>query len=139
MTFSKEFKELIDIVAEKLGIVVDWTQENVMPWITDILHRFVTFNIIVSALTTAAAFAFLVLGIIIIVKFIKDYVSRKKSLLWDDDFSFPTLFGLIMIMAAIISTLTSGFIFPVELQELLKWIVIPEFKVVEELTALMGQ
>lgn len=139
MTFSKEFKEIIDIVAEKLGIAVDWTQENIMPWITDILHRFVTFNIIVSVLTTAVAFAFLVLGIIIIVKFIKDYVSRKKSFLWEDDFSFPTLLGFIMIIAAAMSMLISGLIFPDELQELLKWIVIPEFKVVEELTALIGQ
>lgn len=139
MTFSKEFKEIIDIVAEKLGIVIDWTQENIMPWITDILHRFVTFNIIVSALTTAVAFAFLVLGIIIIVKLIKDYVSRKKSPLWEDDFSFPTLLGFAMIIVAGVSTLTSSLIFPDELQELLKWIVIPEFKVVEELTALIGK
>ena len=139
MTFSKEFKELIDIVAEKLGVVIDWTQENIMPWITDILHRFVTFNIIVSVLTTAVTFAFLVLDIIIVVKFIKDYVSRKKSILWDDDFSFPTLLGFIMIIAAAMSMIISGLIFPDELQELLKWIVIPEFKVVEELTALIGQ
>lgn len=139
MTFSKEFKEIIDIVAEKLGVVIDWTQENIMPWITDILHRFVTFNIIVSVLTTAVTFAFLVLGIIIVVKFIKDYVSRKKSILWDDDFSFPTLLGFIIIIAAAMSTIISGLIFPDELQELLKWIVIPEFKVVEELTALIGQ
>ena len=42
MSFSSEVITLIDELATRCGIVIDWTAENIMPYLTDLGTRFVT-------------------------------------------------------------------------------------------------
>ena len=45
MSFSSQFIEVLDALCEKFGIVIDWTSQNVMPYLTDLAARFISYEI----------------------------------------------------------------------------------------------
>ena len=45
MSFSSQFIEVLDALCEKFGIAVDWTSQNVMPYLTDLATRLVNYEI----------------------------------------------------------------------------------------------
>ena len=45
MSFSSQFIEVLDALCEKFGIVIDWTSQNVMPYLTDLATRLVNYEI----------------------------------------------------------------------------------------------
>lgn len=60
MTFSDQFIKIMDAIVDKLGIVIDWTSKNVIPYIQNLLERFIKYE-------TYTSIAWLVLGAIILV------------------------------------------------------------------------
>lgn len=60
MSFSSQFIEVLDALCEKFGIVIDWTSQNVVPYVTDLATRLVSYEIWTSAawiVILGAAFA----------------------------------------------------------------------------------
>ena len=49
MSFSSQFIEVLDALCEKFGIVIDWTSQNVVPYVTDLATRLVSYEIWTSA------------------------------------------------------------------------------------------
>ena len=49
MSFSSQFIEVLDALCEKFGIAIDWTSKNVMPYLTDLATRIITYEIWTSA------------------------------------------------------------------------------------------
>lgn len=49
MSFNSQFIEVLDALCEKFGIVIDWTSQNVMPYLTDLATRFISYEIWTSA------------------------------------------------------------------------------------------
>ena len=49
MSFSSQFIEVLDALCAKFGIVIDWTSQNVMPYLTDLAARIITYEIWTSA------------------------------------------------------------------------------------------
>ena len=49
MSFSSQFIEVLDALCEKFGIAIDWTSKNVMPYLTDLAARIITYEIWTSA------------------------------------------------------------------------------------------
>lgn len=68
---SDEIIKVFDALGEKLGIAIDWGQENIYPYIQDLCQRAtqykITNNIIVLSVW-AIIFAFSIFGIIFIIK-----------------------------------------------------------------------
>ena len=61
MSFSSQFIEVLDALCEKFGIVIDWTSQNVMPYLTDLVTRLVNYEIWTSvAWIVIAAILFLI-------------------------------------------------------------------------------
>ncbi len=48
MSFSSQFIEVLDALCEKFGIAVDWTSQNVVPYLTDLAARIITYEISTS-------------------------------------------------------------------------------------------
>ena len=60
MSFSSQFIEVLDALCEKFGIAIDWTSQNVMPYVTDLAARIIAYEIWTSAAwITIAAIIFL--------------------------------------------------------------------------------
>lgn len=62
MSFSSQFIEVLDALCDKIGIAIDWTSQNVVPYITDLATRIITYEIWTSAAWIAiAAIVFLII------------------------------------------------------------------------------
>ena len=59
MSFSSQFIEILDALCERFGIAVDWTSQNVMPYLTDLASRIISYEILTSV-------AWIVLALIVI-------------------------------------------------------------------------
>ena len=49
MSFSSQFIEVLDALCDKIGIAIDWTSQNVVPYVTDLATRIITYEIWTSA------------------------------------------------------------------------------------------
>ena len=45
MSYSSQFIEVLDALCAKFGIVIDWTSQNVMPYLTDLATRLISYEI----------------------------------------------------------------------------------------------
>ena len=146
MTFSEQFKEIFELICEKIGVVIDWSQENVVPFVMDFLKRYVAYNIVEEILLILFSFA-LIIGVVIVFKIIiKDRArceSKKKDTAFWDYYSYDKdveaglgavfifVFGSIILVGGIVM-LFSG------ISELLKWCFVPEFQIVEKISYLIS-
>lgn len=71
MTISNQIIAVLDAVCEKFGIVIDWTANNVMPYLQDLCHRVTTYEIVTSV-------AWIILQVIVVIKFFSR-MARKAG------------------------------------------------------------
>lgn len=61
---SDEIIKVIDDLAEKFGIVIDWGSESILPYLTDLMNRIVRYEISTSIVWIVIGVIVCVLGII---------------------------------------------------------------------------
>ena len=55
MTISSEIIEVLDYLGEKFGIAIDWTNNNVLPYLQTLVDKFIQWEISTSILWIAIA------------------------------------------------------------------------------------
>ncbi len=141
MTFSEQFKEVVEVVCDKIGIAIDWTQENIIPYIMEVCKRYVTLNIIEEVLFVLFGVILVVVGTILVISLSKDakrVYENDKDGFWFETYCGgiePSLMGFFGIIGAGIALLVGIVCVPCGVSELLKWIFVPEFQIIEELTS----
>ena len=73
MEISEQVIEVLDAVCDKFGIAIDWTNNNVMPYIEQLGNKIVTYDVCMSIM-------WLVVGCIplTIAFLIKKFLNKKK-------------------------------------------------------------
>lgn len=61
MGMSQEIINVLDYLCKKFGIAIDWTSENVMPYLEDLCARYIKFEI-----STSIAWIILCVGIMVL-------------------------------------------------------------------------
>lgn len=132
---NEQTKQTIEYVFEKLGIAVDWTQENVAPRVEQALHKFVIYNIVKSSLDVAIGVALVAIAIIICVMAAKKYFAAGDSFFWDDFHGDKevTGAGCVLLLFAMIFFLVGGFVAAHYLSSLIEWAVAPEVRIIKEI------
>lgn len=125
--------ETLDYLSEKIGIAIDWTAENVYPQVLDFMARYKTYEIVIDIMWILIALGccfgmYLYIKKIIIPAKIRCNETREDNLwfeYWLDKAScniggtfLTVFFGCITFVAVIMM-----FVF---IEDLVKWIVIPE-------------
>ena len=64
MEVSNQIIEVLDYLSAKMGIVVDWTAENMVPYLTDLIERMVSYQIVNKGIQMGFS-AFLMVGLTI--------------------------------------------------------------------------
>lgn len=80
---SDEIIKVLDALGEKLGIVIDWTQQNVQPYIQDLCQRAVQYKLSTCIASLALSAIVLILGISLLIYIIG--VTVKKHLKYNSD------------------------------------------------------
>ena len=125
-----EIEKALDQLAEKFGIVVDWPQENIYPYIQDILQRYRTISIVQDAVTIVL----FVLGAILATRVLK-YIfkqDRKYIISADaDDFISAIIIAVCIMLLVIFAP-----VIIVNVYDITRWIFVPETQFVKELAEL---
>lgn len=105
---SEEIIKVLDELGKRFGIVIDWSNQNIVPYLQELLKRFICYRNVTAGIWIIISVATIIGGIIII-KFIKkweksdDYDSSYYS---DDD----TLAAVGYILSVCIIALGIGLI-----------------------------
>lgn len=98
MDFSQEIIDVLNYLGKKLGIAIDWTSENVIPYIKELCGRYIQYEVFTSIAWMIAIPAItLVIGIIVA-------ILHKKAKKVDWDFNYkvsPALAVIFWILFAI--------------------------------------
>lgn len=61
MEFSQEIINILNYLGQKFGIAIDWTSENVMPYLEELCGRYIQYEIYTS-IALCATFGAIVIG-----------------------------------------------------------------------------
>ena len=83
MTISSEIIEVLDYLGEKFGIAIDWTSNNVLPYLQTLVDKFIKWEISTSILWIAIA-VFVMVGMIILInlKGVREINEETYGMLW---------------------------------------------------------
>ena len=68
---NEEIIKVFDYIGEKLGIVIDYTQKNIQPYLEDLWHRFITYEIVINSLQFIGDFIITLICLYFILRFFK--------------------------------------------------------------------
>ena len=143
---SQEIINVLEYIGGKLGIMLDWSSENIWPQVLDILGRYRILQIVISSIWLAVALIALVVFICLWIKIFKAYlacVKDKQDNLWWNWLSYrggADSTGFVFVVA-LLSTIAALLIIPtliVEPGEILKWVFIPEIQFLELFKSITG-
>jgi hypothetical protein len=128
MVFSQEIINVLDYLCMKFGIAIDWTSENVMPYLEDLCGRYIQYEVYTSiAWCVVLAVIVVVVGLIWMIGSIVDKCSISTS---DIPEVFSFLFFVFLAMALIV--------WAVQAFDIIECYTIPEKTIVEYLKQLMN-
>ena len=138
---DKELCNVIDKIAEKIGVAIDWSSENVMPYIQDIMQRYRTMSIVGNVVAIIVCTIIITICVILVIKMIKGIVNglrNEVSSIWfDADYDEVSNFSLVTSIIIIIPLLVSVIVLCVATGELIGWLYVPEVRFLGVLKRLM--
>lgn len=139
---AEEIIKVINELCNKFGVAVDWTSQNVMPYLQELMGRIVTYHIVWKSVTIALyciLFILMGIGAKAILNSRKKIIADKDSrgnFFWDRDGDieeggiYTLIISVIVFGIALIGII-------VAIASLLKWIFIPELGLYEYITSLV--
>ena len=83
MTVSSEIIEVLDYLGEKFGIAIDWTSNNVLPYLQTLVDKFIQWEISTSIVwIVIAAFVIVAMIVLINLKGIREINEETYGMLW---------------------------------------------------------
>ena len=132
VTFSSQFIEIFDHLCQKFGIVIDWTAQNVIPYITALCGRIANYLIFKNIILI---FAFI--GVFYLFwRFSKPCCSKENK--WDPDFQYCKSMNISYILGWLGRGIGAAFTIDMSITALLtivRCIYLPEFVIIDCLSA----
>lgn len=138
MTVSEQIIQVIDALCEKFGIAINWTNENVVPYLEVLCGKLITYEICTSiawmVIMTLAS-----IGSIVAAK--KFYPTFKNG--WDKNarsccdmgWQFASVLAIIALAIINISTIC---VLGQQIMDIIKCAVFPEMYIFEYISALVN-
>lgn len=130
MTFSTEIIKILDDLCRRFGIAIDWTSENVLPYIEDLCSRYIQYEIYTS-LAWCALLALIVV-ICFIVWLIALIIDHATTLSAGD---IQEMFGWFTIIALGIGLIVWG----CQAFDIIECYTLPEKTLIEYVSTLMDR
>lgn len=97
---SKEIIEVLDALSDRLGMSIDWTQNNIIPYLQEISSKYVNYEIATSIVWIVVGVLFLVAAIWAVKKVIE--VNNDTSI--DEDVTALLVCVLVVLAVALSAT-----------------------------------
>lgn len=133
---SNEIIKILDDLGQRFGITIDWSSQNVIPYLQDLMQRFINYEVISSIVWIFISFVVLYGAYIGIPRFNK-YADKKieENKYGESDWEWGRI-----IINIVCGILIIGFVFCVmeQIFDIVTCYTIPEKMIVDYLTMLMG-
>ena len=132
---SDEIIKVIDELGKRFGIVIDWSNENVLPYLQELARRFIIYKTAMGIMTIVISVILIIIFGIGVKKLLEWRKSEKFSINRYDDYDFIFVLAMtgcimgICIAAGIIIGNTSGII---------KNLIMPELTILEYIKPMIG-
>ena len=114
---SEEVIKILDDLAQRFGIAINWADKNVIPYLQELFDKFINWEIWTSVMFGGIGLIFMVIGIVMAVIVRRD--DKKNNTALDDAvFNFIILAGIPFVISAI-------FIFT-QLYDIIECLTFPE-------------
>ena len=125
---SEEIIKVLDELGKKFGIIIDWSNQNIIPYLQELLKRFICYRNITACMWILISIAITIIGIVI-VKLLNKWrkTDNYNSKSFNDD---EVLAGFGYILSICIIGLGIGFIIG-NIFGIVKNIYLPEMVVYE--------
>ena len=127
---SQEIIKVLDNLAQKFGIAIDWTNQNILPYLQDLIGRYISFKNAQAIIWIIISIIIIGLGIFIIVKTIKWRESDEYD---DNTFSVDGLYFTFLLVGSIMLILTFFIVLFCNIGGLFQNIFMPEITILEYL------
>lgn len=128
---SEEIIKVLDNLAQKFGIAIDWTSQNVLPYLQDLMNRFIGYKNVVAIVWIIISILMLGLSVFGLIKLFKWRKSDKYNTSFCSDVGlifgriFAAIITLIIVFIIILACNTQG---------LIQNIFIPELSILDYIT-----
>lgn len=121
MYLSDQIIRVLDDICSKFGVAIDWTSENVIPYITVLCTKLISYEIWTSV-------AWLVISLITVVVILVLFIKNRSRL--DDTFGAEMFWLLFILFSVIFGAMSiSGIIG--QIMDIIKCVTFPEMYIVE--------
>ena len=127
---SEEIIKVIDVLAAKFGVVIDWTAANMMPYLQQLADRYIGYEIATN-IYWIVAWAFMA-----IVLWILCYVCYRKADFRYDGDNWAFAFGLTGFTGMIVTAIFVSTLF-CNVKEIITCIMLPEQVILDYLKGMM--
>ena len=121
MSFSSELIKILDDLGRRFGIVIDWSSENIIPYLKELVGRFINWEITTSSIWIVFAIAVIVSSCILLKKSIN---IIKKDDYYGEGWIFALIMSIVFLSIGII-------VFFVQTFDIAKVIFLPELTIYE--------
>ena len=140
---SQEIINVLNYLAEQIGIAIDWSSENVWPQVMEILGRYRLFELATTGFWIIVKIAMLIFALIAFKSMFKNYMafeqSGKTNFWWSKSYGSACLtdFGVATMAVGIFCIIfgLAGLLHDVE--EVFRWLIVPEIQYLEMLKGFM--
>lgn len=135
MTVSEQIIQVIDALCEKFGIAVDWTSQNIIPYIESLGRKLITYEICTSAALIALM---LLMSTACIVGTKKLYPVFKKGIKEQDYYEVGWSVSAVLALIATIGIYIATFTVCIcQVGDIIKCITFPEMYIFEYVSNLI--
>ena len=131
MTVSEQIIQVLDALCEKFGMAIDWTNDNVIPYVTTLCTKLIAYEIWTSVAWMAIMIGLCVLGGLV-------YRAHRQGLKENlDDFDHTVVTTLIYIGLTVLY-LSTIICVGCQIMDIVKCVTFPEMYVFEYVQALIN-
>ncbi len=134
MKASDEIIKVLEYLSEKIGVTVNWTEENVLPYIQILCEKYVRWEIWMSATNIIFLLAMLMFSIWCMRMWIR-WRQKDENQLYHEDFDI--IMGVMSWIVVIAVAIGCICFIPSEIQDIITCCCFPELQLCKYITGLM--
>jgi len=101
---SQEIIKVLDNLCEKFGIAIDWTSQNVVPYLKELMGRFINYEVVTSIFWIIVGVIAIIIPVIVIKK-ISKYAEKDYYSDWRFYQVVTIIFGSFIVFTFLIMIL----------------------------------
>lgn len=129
---SQEIIKVLDNLCEKFGIAIDWTSQNVVPYLKELVGRFINYEVVTSIFWIIVGVIAIIIPVIVIKK-ISKYAEKEIE---EDYYSDWRVYQVVTIIFGSLIVFTFLIMILFQIYDIIECYTIPEKVIFDYLNSL---